>query len=109
MGLFSKFKKENIAVDWRNAYTATPKFYTKPDGCLLYTSLFDSLHQIKILVIIHQHLYFDKIGTLSGHISWIYSNRFAKRTTIWFSIKFWCCSICITPINRYFLFFKFAK
>ena len=32
MGLFSKFKKEKTAVDWSNAYTATPKFYAKPDG-----------------------------------------------------------------------------
>lgn len=32
MGLFSKFKKEKTAIDWSNAYTATPSFYTKPDG-----------------------------------------------------------------------------
>ena len=32
MGLFSKLKKEKTAVDWSNAYTATPKFYAKPDG-----------------------------------------------------------------------------
>ena len=32
IGLFSKFKKEKTAVDWSNAYTATPKFYAKPDG-----------------------------------------------------------------------------
>lgn len=28
---------------------------------------------------ITKHLYFDKIGTLSGHISWIYSNRFDNK------------------------------
>lgn len=32
MGLFSKFKKGTPSVDWSNAYTATPKFYGKPDG-----------------------------------------------------------------------------
>lgn len=32
MGLFSKFKKGTPSVDWSNAYTATPKFYEKPDG-----------------------------------------------------------------------------
>ena len=32
MGLFGKFKKEKTAVDWSNAYAATPKFYAKPDG-----------------------------------------------------------------------------
>lgn len=32
MGIFSKFKKEKSFVDWSNAYTATPKFYGKPDG-----------------------------------------------------------------------------
>lgn len=32
MGLFSKFKKEKPSIDWSNAYTATPKFYGKPDG-----------------------------------------------------------------------------
>lgn len=32
MGLFSKFKKEKSAADWSHAYTATPKFYEKPDG-----------------------------------------------------------------------------
>lgn len=32
MGLFSKFKKEKTPVDWNNAYKATPKFYSNPDG-----------------------------------------------------------------------------
>lgn len=32
MGLFSKFKKDTPSVDWSKAYTATPKFYGKPDG-----------------------------------------------------------------------------
>lgn len=31
MGLFSKFKK-TPTCDWSKAYTATPKFYVKPDG-----------------------------------------------------------------------------
>ena len=32
MGLFDKFKKEKLPIDWSNAYTVTPKFYGKPDG-----------------------------------------------------------------------------
>ena len=32
MGLFSKLKKEKHSATWSNAYTATPKFYGKPDG-----------------------------------------------------------------------------
>lgn len=32
MGLFSKLKKDTPFVDWSKAYTATPKFYVKPDG-----------------------------------------------------------------------------
>lgn len=31
MGLFDKLKGKK-SVDWSNAYTATPKFYGKPDG-----------------------------------------------------------------------------
>ena len=31
MGLFDKLKGKK-AVDWSNAYIATPKFYGKPDG-----------------------------------------------------------------------------
>ena len=32
MGLFDKLKGKKETVDWSNAYTATPKFYGKPDG-----------------------------------------------------------------------------
>lgn len=32
MGLLSKFKKEKKVINWDNAYKATPKFYSKPDG-----------------------------------------------------------------------------
>ena len=32
MGLFDKLKGKKETVDWINAYTATPKFYGKPDG-----------------------------------------------------------------------------
>ncbi|MBQ9228149.1 MAG: DUF4299 family protein [Eubacterium sp.] len=32
MGLFDKFKGKKGTTDWSNAYTATPKFYGKPDG-----------------------------------------------------------------------------
>ena len=32
MGLFSRNKKEKITSDWFDAYTASPKFYSKPDG-----------------------------------------------------------------------------
>ena len=32
MGLFNKFKGKKETVYWSNAYTATPKFYEKPDG-----------------------------------------------------------------------------
>ena len=34
MGLFDKLKGKKETVDWSNAYTATPKFYGKPDGTL---------------------------------------------------------------------------
>ena len=42
MGLFSKFKKEKTAVDWSNAYTATPKFYARAivQFCLREQSLY---------------------------------------------------------------------
>ena len=32
MGLFSRFRKEKAAIDWDDAYTATPRVYGKPDG-----------------------------------------------------------------------------
>lgn len=32
MGLFSRNKKEKDTPDWFDAYTASPKFYSKPDG-----------------------------------------------------------------------------
>lgn len=32
MKIFSKLKKETPPADWSNAYTATPRFYEKPDG-----------------------------------------------------------------------------
>ena len=32
MGLFDKLKGKKETVDWSNAYTATPKFYGKPDS-----------------------------------------------------------------------------
>lgn len=32
MGLFSRNKKEKDTPDWSDAYTASPKFYSKPDG-----------------------------------------------------------------------------
>lgn len=32
MGLFDKLKGKKETVDWSNTYTATPKFYGKPDG-----------------------------------------------------------------------------
>ncbi len=32
MGLFGRFKKEKVSVNWNNAYTATPHFYSKQDG-----------------------------------------------------------------------------
>lgn len=32
MGLLNKFKKEKKVINWENAYKATPKFYSKPDG-----------------------------------------------------------------------------
>lgn len=32
MSLFDKFKGKKETIDWSNAYTATPKFYGKPDG-----------------------------------------------------------------------------
>ena len=31
MGLFDKLKGKKETVDWSNAYTATPKFYGKPN------------------------------------------------------------------------------
>lgn len=32
MGLFSRNKKEKNISDWSDAYTASPNFYSKPDG-----------------------------------------------------------------------------
>ncbi len=32
MGLLDKVKGKQEAVDWSDAYNATPKFYKKPDG-----------------------------------------------------------------------------
>ena len=32
MGLFGRFRKEKAAVDWGDAYTATPRVYGKSDG-----------------------------------------------------------------------------
>lgn len=32
MGLFDKLKGKKEVVNWNDAYTATPKFYGKPDG-----------------------------------------------------------------------------
>ena len=32
MGIFSRNKKEKIISDWSDAYIASPKFYSKPDG-----------------------------------------------------------------------------
>lgn len=32
MGLFDKLKGKKESVDWSDAYSATPKFYGKPDG-----------------------------------------------------------------------------
>lgn len=34
MGLLDKLKKKKENIDWNDAYHATPKFYTKPDGHL---------------------------------------------------------------------------
>ena len=45
MGLFDKLKGKKETVDWSNAYTATPKFYGKPDGTLFGAIAFYLKHR----------------------------------------------------------------